>query len=47
MGGFRKETHAHRGRCAGSRTARDSAPQSPFGTKLYYKTYNNSEMFKN
>jgi hypothetical protein len=25
-GAFRKETHAHRGRCAGSRTARDSAP---------------------
>ena len=22
---FRKETHAHRGRCTGSRTARDSA----------------------
>jgi len=24
-GAFRKESHAHRGRCAGSRTARDIA----------------------
>ena len=28
MGAFRKESHAHRGRCAGSRTARDIA-QTP------------------
>ena len=30
---FRKESHAHRGRCAGSRTARDIA--RPFGQKTY------------
>ena len=29
-GAFRKESHAHRGRCAASRTARDIA-QTPFG----------------
>jgi len=32
-GAFRKETHAHRGLCAGSRTARISA-LAPFGLKL-------------
>ena len=30
-GAFREESHAHRGRCADSRTARDIA-QTPFGS---------------
>ena len=33
-GAFRKETHAHRGRCAGSRTARVSAALKPLRTIL-------------